>query len=296
MGQVIAEMRESRGIDPEEFAEMIETDRWSLERLERGEVDEVWGTLRLVARALRIPLDKLIELAEQAAPGEGGARWRRWSREAEATWTMTDAWAGPAAEDRGVSYPDLLGEFLDVQLFIESHGAFPAVKGEVADEGVVRTEARLLALVSRLRVKGLEPRDARFEPLPYLWIRVYDEEDREDGFVIEIETMLRALKACRTTDQPTGPVPVYGAEQIDEESIRAGDPLLLTVSVVDLEPREPGQAGPQIGIHFEVAAEDRRLYGFAMEGLTPFLAIGVPLLGEVDPAAEPGFPGESDGC
>ena len=34
-------------------------------------------------RELELPLDALIELAEESAPGEGGEEWRRWSREAE---------------------------------------------------------------------------------------------------------------------------------------------------------------------------------------------------------------------
>jgi len=32
---------------------------------------------------LGLPLDALIELAEEHAPGEGGEEWRRWTREAE---------------------------------------------------------------------------------------------------------------------------------------------------------------------------------------------------------------------
>lgn len=282
MGQVIAETRERRGIGREAFAAMIGRDRPGLERLERGEVDEEWGTLRLAARALEMPLDRLVELAEEAAGGEGGAQWRRWSRNAEATWTTSDAWAGPGAGELcGISYPGLLGEFLDVQLFIEPHGGFPAVRGEVVEEGVVRTGARLAAEVSRIAVEGLEPRDARFSPFPYLWVRVYGEEERREGFAVEIETLLRALKAARATGQPVPLVPVYEVERPGHGSFRAGEPRLLRIGVVGLERPSTGEAGPQAGIHFEVAEEeDRPLYGFTMEGLTPFLALGVPLLGK----------------
>lgn len=83
MGKVIAGLRERRGMSRKELAARIEVNRRTVERLERGEVNADWGTLRVVAQAFAIPLDSLIELAEESAPGEGGERWRRWSREAE---------------------------------------------------------------------------------------------------------------------------------------------------------------------------------------------------------------------
>ncbi|MFL5897704.1 MAG: helix-turn-helix domain-containing protein [Solirubrobacterales bacterium] len=84
MGRVIAQLRERRRMRPEELAERIEEDARTVERLERGEVNADWATLRVVAQVLAIPLDSLIELAEESAPGEGGQKWRQWSREAEA--------------------------------------------------------------------------------------------------------------------------------------------------------------------------------------------------------------------
>jgi hypothetical protein len=48
-----------------------------MERIERGEIDADWATLRLLARELKLPLKALIALAEERAPGEGGAQWRR---------------------------------------------------------------------------------------------------------------------------------------------------------------------------------------------------------------------------
>jgi transcriptional regulator with XRE-family HTH domain len=80
MGRVIARIRHERGIDREELAGKIEESLPALEGLERGEVDADWATLRIVARALELRLDSLVELAEEAAPGEGGKEWRRWSR------------------------------------------------------------------------------------------------------------------------------------------------------------------------------------------------------------------------
>jgi hypothetical protein len=50
---------------------------------EQGEVNADWATLRDLAREFNLPLEALIELAEERAPGEGGEQWRRWSQEAE---------------------------------------------------------------------------------------------------------------------------------------------------------------------------------------------------------------------
>lgn len=91
MGRVVAQLRERRGMGREDFAEKIEEDTRTVERLERGELNVDWATLRLIAQALAIPLDSLVELAEESAPGEGGEQWRRWSREAE---ERSDATAG----------------------------------------------------------------------------------------------------------------------------------------------------------------------------------------------------------
>lgn len=83
MGQTITVLREQRRMDRDEFAAQISKDRQSLEKIERGEVNADWGTLRTVARTLSLPLDVLIELAEECAPGEGGEAWRRWTREVQ---------------------------------------------------------------------------------------------------------------------------------------------------------------------------------------------------------------------
>jgi DNA-binding XRE family transcriptional regulator len=81
MGQTITVLREQRGMARDTFAAKIEKDRPTLEKIERGEVNADWGTLRAVARVLCLPLDVLIELAEECAPGAGGEEWRRWTRE-----------------------------------------------------------------------------------------------------------------------------------------------------------------------------------------------------------------------
>jgi ribosome-binding protein aMBF1 (putative translation factor) len=83
LGKAIVHLREKRGMDCDELAEKIEEDSAVMEKIERGEVDADWATLRVIARALGLPLDVLMELAEEQAPGEGGEEWRRWTREAE---------------------------------------------------------------------------------------------------------------------------------------------------------------------------------------------------------------------
>lgn len=82
MGQTISVLREQRGIDRKTFAAKIEKDLGALEKIEGGEVNTDWGTLRAVARVLGLPLDELIELAEECAPGPGGEEWRRWTHDA----------------------------------------------------------------------------------------------------------------------------------------------------------------------------------------------------------------------
>jgi DNA-binding XRE family transcriptional regulator len=70
-------------MDRTAFATEIEEDRQTLEKIERGELDADWGTLRAVARVLGVPLEVLIELAEECAPGPGGEEWRRLTRKAQ---------------------------------------------------------------------------------------------------------------------------------------------------------------------------------------------------------------------
>jgi ribosome-binding protein aMBF1 (putative translation factor) len=83
MGRAITHLREKRGWDRHELAEKIEEDPASLEKVERGKVDADWATLRVIAHALDLPLDALMELAEEHAPGPGGDEWRQHTRESE---------------------------------------------------------------------------------------------------------------------------------------------------------------------------------------------------------------------
>lgn len=83
MGIAIAHIREQRGMSRDSFAAKIEEEPAVVEKIERGEVNADWATLRVVAYALDLPLDALMELAQEHAPGAGGDEWRKRSRESE---------------------------------------------------------------------------------------------------------------------------------------------------------------------------------------------------------------------
>jgi len=86
MGIAVATLRRDQGLSRAELAEKIEARQADVEALERGEINADWAALRELAKVLGLPLDALVELAEESAPGEGGEEWRRWSREAEQEW------------------------------------------------------------------------------------------------------------------------------------------------------------------------------------------------------------------
>jgi transcriptional regulator with XRE-family HTH domain len=71
MGLAVIELCESRGLSKADLASKAEVAASALRQIERGEVDAKWGTLRKLASALQIPLDALIEMALELAPGVG---------------------------------------------------------------------------------------------------------------------------------------------------------------------------------------------------------------------------------
>jgi len=84
LGTAIVGLRKGRDLTPDQLAErMGEDDAAGLTRVERGEANADWAFLRAAAKALGVPLVRLLELAEEQAPGEGGDEWRAWTREAE---------------------------------------------------------------------------------------------------------------------------------------------------------------------------------------------------------------------
>lgn len=83
LGQAITVIRERRGMTREGLARKCEMTPDELEKVERGDLDEWWGGVRRIAKALEIPLGALMIEAEEFAPGPGGERWRQNTREAE---------------------------------------------------------------------------------------------------------------------------------------------------------------------------------------------------------------------
>ncbi|HKO37446.1 MAG TPA: hypothetical protein VJU14_03660 [Solirubrobacterales bacterium] len=99
MGQAITVIRERRGMDRDELAARAEMTRPELEKIERGELDEWWGGIRMVAKAFGMPLPALMMEVEEFAPGKGGERWRQSAGEAEADSAIPGA-RSDAAEGR----------------------------------------------------------------------------------------------------------------------------------------------------------------------------------------------------
>ena len=71
MGLAIVELRESRDMSKADLASKARIVLLTLRRIELGETDARWGTLRRLAPALKIPLDAMMEMAEEFAPGVG---------------------------------------------------------------------------------------------------------------------------------------------------------------------------------------------------------------------------------
>jgi transcriptional regulator with XRE-family HTH domain len=75
MGQAITVIRERRGMSRDELAARCEMTPAKLEQVERGEADESWGGVRLIAKELDMPLGALMIEAEESAPSAGGGRF-----------------------------------------------------------------------------------------------------------------------------------------------------------------------------------------------------------------------------
>jgi transcriptional regulator with XRE-family HTH domain len=64
MGQAIRGYRGERGLSQEELAESSGLSQFSLNQIETGKAEPLWGTLRALALALEIPLDLLCRKAD----------------------------------------------------------------------------------------------------------------------------------------------------------------------------------------------------------------------------------------
>ncbi|HEU4705990.1 MAG TPA: helix-turn-helix transcriptional regulator [Solirubrobacterales bacterium] len=275
LGKVIVGIRERRGLDREEFAAEISEERRTLERLERGEVNADWGTLRTLARALGLPLDSLVELAEEAAPGPGGEEWRRWSPQVEESPGVCE-WEGM----HGL-YPRLIEELIEAQPVGEEPDGVPALEDEPVYERFVREGEKLLVYMSPVAVRRLRLRDERFQPLPFLWFLICRKEGRSDICAVEGGMVLAALGGASPMDRELRPGSAYVAEEPEADVVPAGAERWLTMAVVELEATSRG-AGPRTGIRFEIAEPDGPpLYSFAMEAFAALRAIDMPGLGEL---------------
>lgn len=80
----IVHLREQRDMVRDELAAKVEEEpTFLVGRIERGEVNADWATLRAIANVLGLPLDALMELAEEHAPGRGDDEWRQATRKNE---------------------------------------------------------------------------------------------------------------------------------------------------------------------------------------------------------------------
>jgi transcriptional regulator with XRE-family HTH domain len=76
MGLAVVHLREDRRLSQIDLARRAKIGVSTLREIERGQSDARWGTLRRLASALEIPLDAVIEMADELAPGIGRAARR----------------------------------------------------------------------------------------------------------------------------------------------------------------------------------------------------------------------------
>jgi transcriptional regulator with XRE-family HTH domain len=84
LGQAVTVIRERRGMSREELAAHSEMTVQELEEIEAGEMDEGWGSFRVIAKAFGMAVGALMIEGEEFAPGKGGEEWRQSTREGEA--------------------------------------------------------------------------------------------------------------------------------------------------------------------------------------------------------------------
>lgn len=71
MGLAIIELRDDQEISKSDLASRAKIVPSTLRRIEREKTDARWGTLRRLASALKIPLDAMMKMADELAPGVG---------------------------------------------------------------------------------------------------------------------------------------------------------------------------------------------------------------------------------
>jgi transcriptional regulator with XRE-family HTH domain len=64
LGEAVRTLRQKAGLSKDDLAARAGLDAHSIARLEAGQVDPTWGSMRRIARGLGVPLEDLAELAE----------------------------------------------------------------------------------------------------------------------------------------------------------------------------------------------------------------------------------------
>jgi transcriptional regulator with XRE-family HTH domain len=64
LGEAVRTLRQKTGLNQDDLAARAALDVRSIARLEAGEVDPSWGSMRRIASGLGVPLEELAELAE----------------------------------------------------------------------------------------------------------------------------------------------------------------------------------------------------------------------------------------
>ena len=75
LGQAVRTLRQKTGLSQDALAARAGLDASSIARIEAGQVDPTWGSMRRIAAGLGVPLEELAELAETLeGDGEGSVQ------------------------------------------------------------------------------------------------------------------------------------------------------------------------------------------------------------------------------
>lgn len=72
LGKAVRALRQKTGLSQDALAARAELDSASIARVEAGQVDPTWGSMRRIAGGLGVPLEELAELAEDFERGSRG--------------------------------------------------------------------------------------------------------------------------------------------------------------------------------------------------------------------------------
>jgi len=192
-------------------------------------------------------------------------------------------------EDAAAAYRQLITDFLAVYSLKDQHQGYPAFEGEqIADGARMLAEHKLLVFVEAVLCNWPQRNGGEAAPsLRFLVCRNGSPNGEIiGGFAVETELVIEALEnAYPSTGDLQIPLPAVEVPDPARDSVAAGDPRYLRISLTQIEPG-PGTCVPRLpagGIRFAVGGtEDGRTdppaYSFAMAGLTPFLALNAAMV------------------